>query len=1259
MSSTRENINFERKHKLLLALSPDQGRYETYWRRQRRKGTCSWVFSTTAYRSWQQKNSSCILWLNGSIGSGKTVTMANIVGDIHLKQPAIYFFCMPKDPDSLRAAKILGSIAHQFFSNIPIKNSFWNLLNPEAITTNTSTCDGIIDLLLQGMGPNEKHFIVLDGLEDCSDEEAEDITRSIQSLMESRRIMLCSASRPESNIQQKFASNIQEGNYISVTMSNEQRLGEIKDFINVEVDRRTQSRQLDRELVTLIKTQLIAGAQGMFLWVTLQLEAVLPSIFPTAVSPVDICRILNSLPKDLPEAFDQALSRIRDNRHGNNHFKIVAVADPPLTLDEFRVALTIVPGETIWSPRRLLPPTLAAVHLCGGNLMEVDEEDGRVNFVHHSALVHLLSTPTHPGTAPFHFSPEEAEIYMGSVCVTYLDYEIFDHRLVTGHKIQAGKIVDRLTDEFASTHHVPDLIKRHITRHRFKASPHDVDVLRVARDLLHSRFEDVELSKCLLPYASSHWLDHTRLFSEAMEKGVWACWKRLVSGQRGHAAPPWTLPDSHQTMIQWAAMNSHAVLFRYWLHTENVQAADLKRLMELTSVTPEVLSKIGPYGLDDILAQCIILRVVDWEVINYFLNVGASPTKAHHQTGHSPIQLLMSGHATPIWTIEMIEPMVWDFICHPAVVDSFRGQNLNSSLITAIGCEWDKVARQLIKLGTNILTESWTDSPLGAAVRIGNIALVEELIYHGADAFRSCFDGKPVIQIALEAERADLVEILVREPDVLDETRIYGLPLLHLAILQGNVHIVTSLLNAGANPEEKCYRLNRIYHAILSPQPAVTGVDKHATSMDYYLRQISTEFDFTQGKTPLILAIEARRSTIVEILLRSCTGTSRNEARATALRLFLSTKPKREHPTLVYGKAEEAAIITSLIKNIPGSNIRVREALEFEGVQLLHSLARWGHVNVNILLELGFEADILSNDGRTPLYDAIAAFRNHQNTVLLDRTAVPLLRAGANPNITVKGISAMELAVDCEGAEALNALLTYGADPATRSGSGSTLLHQAVKQGRMSTTETLLRYDTRDNDVGINEEDSEGRSPLQVAVRQGHTEIANLLLEHYAVLKPNFLQMAVEGVRLGTNDIRLVKILLNAGAKCVDESGESILALAFERALHVANMVTDPVNVKLRGLLRDMLRVCELLVDYGADPNVVVYHEPCLVHCLRHCWCGFTLKLLRKGANKELAREFRRRGDSLALYPHCRSPNTDVDFKWETWYIITVLLYTE
>ena len=101
----------------------------------------------------------------------------------------------------------------------------------------------------------------------------------------------------------------------------------------------------------------------------------LPAYSGTVVANADIYDILQNLPRDLPAAFDQALCRIRERRYRNQLFKLVATAERPLGVDEMRVALTVVPGETTWHPEKLPPDGIAIVHQCGGNLVEIDEED--------------------------------------------------------------------------------------------------------------------------------------------------------------------------------------------------------------------------------------------------------------------------------------------------------------------------------------------------------------------------------------------------------------------------------------------------------------------------------------------------------------------------------------------------------------------------------------------------------------------------------------------------------------------------------------------------------------------------------------------------------------------------------------------------------------------------------------------------------------------------------------------------------------------
>ncbi|KAL2680451.1 hypothetical protein Neosp_008052 [[Neocosmospora] mangrovei] len=76
-----------RKHQLFTSLCPDQGEFNLIWRRERKRGTSSWMYETDAYKSWLSSKAEPVLWLNGNLGSGKTVTMASAVAHLTLTAP--------------------------------------------------------------------------------------------------------------------------------------------------------------------------------------------------------------------------------------------------------------------------------------------------------------------------------------------------------------------------------------------------------------------------------------------------------------------------------------------------------------------------------------------------------------------------------------------------------------------------------------------------------------------------------------------------------------------------------------------------------------------------------------------------------------------------------------------------------------------------------------------------------------------------------------------------------------------------------------------------------------------------------------------------------------------------------------------------------------------------------------------------------------------------------------------------------------------
>lgn len=90
MSTETANRQTEaRKHRLLAALCPDQGEFNLIWRRERKRGTSSWMYDQDAYKSWLSSEVESVLWLKGNLGSGKTVTMASAVAHLTLVAPSM------------------------------------------------------------------------------------------------------------------------------------------------------------------------------------------------------------------------------------------------------------------------------------------------------------------------------------------------------------------------------------------------------------------------------------------------------------------------------------------------------------------------------------------------------------------------------------------------------------------------------------------------------------------------------------------------------------------------------------------------------------------------------------------------------------------------------------------------------------------------------------------------------------------------------------------------------------------------------------------------------------------------------------------------------------------------------------------------------------------------------------------------------------------------------------------------------------------
>lgn len=266
--ATKSFLNTDRsrvddfKYRTLQRLSPGQAQYDTTWRRQRRKGTCNWIREMQHYQHWSEMCKSSTICISGKLGSGKTVALASIAADINIQQPCAFFFCTFKEPDTLKAANILGSIAFHILNGLPAKEVLWDALaGQHDALSGVLSPDGILNIILELAPRNRKYAIVIDGLEDCPDEEINDVLLCLSRLVEDRAILLCYSTRSESRFERLARTNLPAEFHISLDESKHDE--EIQAYIMKEVRRRNASGYLSSELEDQVMAKLMKLSQGM------------------------------------------------------------------------------------------------------------------------------------------------------------------------------------------------------------------------------------------------------------------------------------------------------------------------------------------------------------------------------------------------------------------------------------------------------------------------------------------------------------------------------------------------------------------------------------------------------------------------------------------------------------------------------------------------------------------------------------------------------------------------------------------------------------------------------------------------------------------------------------------------------------------------------------------------------------------------------------------------------------------------------------
>jgi hypothetical protein len=291
-----------------------------------------------------------------------------------------------------------------------------------------------------------------------------------------------------------------------------------------------------------------------FLWATLQISALCHQGSDAAIRAS-----LASLPKGLPETYQQILSRIGSEPRAETVRKIfrwVAVAKRPMHLEELREAIAVKPEDRFLQKDRLVNRIDLLVSWCG-DLVTLDEDELLIQFAHYTIKDFLVSPRLEE--SDFHFSLDEADHAVGKMCVAYLNFDDFERQMIKTsqtHLVLEPKDLVEATAAASGT-----TIFKYGARltSRLRKRKSDFDAMKHLSNIRTGKgasfLSTLHTEYRLLAYASEHWIKHTTRFARRTvnpDDRHSLLWEELIMTRHPLAAPSWNTEDrkANATIVQ-------------------------------------------------------------------------------------------------------------------------------------------------------------------------------------------------------------------------------------------------------------------------------------------------------------------------------------------------------------------------------------------------------------------------------------------------------------------------------------------------------------------------------------------------------------------------------------------------------------------------------------------------------------------------------------------------------------------------------------
>lgn len=381
--------------------------------RNRTNGTFEWIFDVTEFKEWRLGGSrpqarSRSLWLNGLPGVGKSTIAAYIIQALqthHRQASVLYFFCKSGDSNLDTLPRLVRTLAAQLVPKIPTARYHLETLKENDFKISTPDSVFLYQNLIRDSlkGWNKEIFIVLDGLDECSIESQQADLEALLTNMSSLDVRLLVSSR----ITAEISSGLFNSQRRELTYEDSQN--DIKLYISCCV---AKSEGLEKgfQMLNLNPSKFLSGkARGNFLWVKLVLN-----MLKRKTSEKDFKQVIDTLPKDLEEVYEQLLQRLESRGSlmlALAIFKCVIYSKLSLSIAEMEIAIGLIMEDNIINLVNFVESE------CGSILRQTPTEPANFYIVHETFQSFITSKST---SGKHCVVPSSSHIQLVAACIKCL-----------------------------------------------------------------------------------------------------------------------------------------------------------------------------------------------------------------------------------------------------------------------------------------------------------------------------------------------------------------------------------------------------------------------------------------------------------------------------------------------------------------------------------------------------------------------------------------------------------------------------------------------------------------------------------------------------------------------------------------------------------------------------------------------------------------------------------------------------------------------